>query len=237
MSYNIWHKHMKDNLILQDKNYISAKRASELVGYTRDYVGQLSREGKIDSRMVGRSRFISEESILNHKSLNALNNKKNAELLLINKRSGQTTQIVETSSNTVSEKNTENSNTVNVDKLNSTNNTTKTNPIKRIPSNVLPAISNPILPVVKSAPSPLIDKNIFSGISGTVSNNIVNPVKSAINNSQIISGMPQLSVAGSSVKFGQSINPKSGLVANTSKLYTKENIAIQIKMLLVFQKH
>lgn len=188
---------MKDSLIFEHKKYISAKRASELVGYTRDYVGQLSREGKIDSRMVGRSWFISEESILSHKAQNALNNKKNAELLLANKKNGKTSQIVEATLNPVI------------------------------------VVSNPILPVVKSVPSPLIDKNIFSGISGTVSNNIVNPVKSAINNSQIISGMPQLSVAGSSVKFGQTINSKSGSIANTSKLYTKENMAMAFMSLVI----
>lgn len=58
---------MKDDLIFEGKKYISAKRASKLVSYTRDYVGQLCREGKVESRMVGRSRFISEESILDHK--------------------------------------------------------------------------------------------------------------------------------------------------------------------------
>ncbi len=58
---------MKDDLIFEGKKYISAKRASKLVSYTRDYVGQLCREGKVESRMVGRSWFISEESILNHK--------------------------------------------------------------------------------------------------------------------------------------------------------------------------
>lgn len=61
---------MKDSLILEHKKYISAKQASSLVGYTSDYVGQLCRENKIESKMVGRTWFVSEESILNHKISN-----------------------------------------------------------------------------------------------------------------------------------------------------------------------
>ncbi len=58
---------MKDALILQDKKYISAKRAAVIFGYSSDYVGQLCREGKIECTMVGRSWFVSEESVLKHK--------------------------------------------------------------------------------------------------------------------------------------------------------------------------
>lgn len=58
---------MKDALILQDKKFISAKRAAVIFGYSSDYVGQLCREGKIECTMVGRSWFVSEESVLNHK--------------------------------------------------------------------------------------------------------------------------------------------------------------------------
>ncbi len=62
---------MKDALILQDKKYISAKRAAIIFGYSSDYVGQLCREGKIECTMVGRSWFVSEESVLNHKLSNS----------------------------------------------------------------------------------------------------------------------------------------------------------------------
>ncbi|MEK7213798.1 MAG: hypothetical protein AAB637_01630 [Patescibacteria group bacterium] len=59
---------MKDTLILQDKSYISARRVQELFGYTSDYVGQLCRAGKLDCQIVGRSWFVTEKSIINHKS-------------------------------------------------------------------------------------------------------------------------------------------------------------------------
>lgn len=82
MSYNIWHKHMKDNLILQDKNYISAKRASIIFGYTSDYVGQLCRLGKLECKMIGRSWFVSEESVIKHREAVAsdLNSKVNSNI-------------------------------------------------------------------------------------------------------------------------------------------------------------
>lgn len=60
---------MKDILILEDKTYISAKRVHELFGYTSDYVGQLCRAGKLDSKMVARSWFVTEKSVIDHLSL------------------------------------------------------------------------------------------------------------------------------------------------------------------------
>ena len=59
---------MKDNLILEDKIYISAKRVQELFGYTSDYVGQLCRSGKLECKMIGRSWFVTEKSIIDHRS-------------------------------------------------------------------------------------------------------------------------------------------------------------------------
>lgn len=59
---------MKDNLILEGKNYISARRAALIINYAQDYVGQLCRAGKLDCRMVGRSWFVTEESLLAHRA-------------------------------------------------------------------------------------------------------------------------------------------------------------------------
>jgi hypothetical protein len=50
-------------LELNGKKYISAKRAAMNFGYSTDYIGQLSRGGKIDSVRVGRDRFIEIESL------------------------------------------------------------------------------------------------------------------------------------------------------------------------------
>lgn len=50
-------------LELNGKKYISAKRAAKDFGYTTDYIGQLSRGGKIDSVRVGRDRFVDIESL------------------------------------------------------------------------------------------------------------------------------------------------------------------------------
>src|SRR3989344_5877927 len=60
-------KNMKDTLILEGKNYISARRAAKIINYAQDYIGQLCRAGKLDCRMVGRSWFVTEESLLAHR--------------------------------------------------------------------------------------------------------------------------------------------------------------------------
>ncbi|MDO8579455.1 MAG: hypothetical protein Q7R72_01115, partial [bacterium] len=54
---------MSQPLYFDGKIFISSKRASELGGYTQDYIGQLIRGKKIEARMVGRSWFVSEESL------------------------------------------------------------------------------------------------------------------------------------------------------------------------------
>lgn len=54
-------------LVIDGKNYVSSARAAQLVGYTKDYVGQLARAGKIESKLIGRSWYVSEESITQHK--------------------------------------------------------------------------------------------------------------------------------------------------------------------------
>ncbi len=59
---------MSENSITIDgKEYISADRAARLVGYTKDYVGQLARAGKIKTKRIGRSWYIEEDSINKHK--------------------------------------------------------------------------------------------------------------------------------------------------------------------------
>jgi excisionase family DNA binding protein len=59
---------MSENTVLIDgEEYISSNRAAKLVGYTKDYVGQLARAGKIKAKRVGRSWYIAESSINKHK--------------------------------------------------------------------------------------------------------------------------------------------------------------------------
>ena len=57
---------MSQSLFSDNKKYISAKEASSLTGYSRDYIGQLARSNKIDSKRIGRVWYIGEESILKH---------------------------------------------------------------------------------------------------------------------------------------------------------------------------
>jgi hypothetical protein len=65
--YNYSNKNMKDSLILEGKIYISAKRAAKIINYAQDYIGQLCRSGKLDSKMIGRSWYVTEESLLAHR--------------------------------------------------------------------------------------------------------------------------------------------------------------------------
>ena len=52
---------------MNGEKFISARRAAQEVGYAEDYVGQLCRDGKLPSRMVGRSWYVSRKAILAHK--------------------------------------------------------------------------------------------------------------------------------------------------------------------------
>jgi hypothetical protein len=56
-----------DELTLDDKKYLSSKRAAQITGYAKDYVGQLAREGRVEARLVGRNWYILESSILEHR--------------------------------------------------------------------------------------------------------------------------------------------------------------------------
>jgi hypothetical protein len=78
---------MRNSLILQDKNYVSARRVQELFGYSSDYVGQLCRLGKIEAKMIGRTWFVTEKSIIDHKlSVNDLIREKNKEKRKLSKK-------------------------------------------------------------------------------------------------------------------------------------------------------
>lgn len=56
-----------DELTIGGKTYVSSKRAAEITGYAKDYVGQLCREGQVEARMVGRSWYVLESSIREHR--------------------------------------------------------------------------------------------------------------------------------------------------------------------------
>ncbi len=48
----------RKNITFEGVDYISSKRAAEIMGYTQDYVGQLARSGKISARQIGRGWYI-----------------------------------------------------------------------------------------------------------------------------------------------------------------------------------
>ncbi len=56
-----------DELLIDDKKYLSTKRAAKVTGYAKDYIGQLCREGRVKARQVGRSWYVLETDIRQHR--------------------------------------------------------------------------------------------------------------------------------------------------------------------------
>lgn len=55
-----------DSVVLNGKRYISAKKASDLTGYTNDYIGQLCRANKLPGKVFKHRRFVEETSLFEH---------------------------------------------------------------------------------------------------------------------------------------------------------------------------
>src|SRR3989338_8800619 len=62
---------MNQDLFFDNKKYISVKEASSLTGYSKDYIGQLCRGNKVDSKRIGRVWYVTHDSILSHKNSGA----------------------------------------------------------------------------------------------------------------------------------------------------------------------
>ncbi len=56
-----------DELVIGEKKYISSKQAAKATGYAKDYIGQLCREGRVPARLVGRSWYVLESAIHDHR--------------------------------------------------------------------------------------------------------------------------------------------------------------------------
>lgn len=55
-------------IYFEDKKFVSLKKASEASGYAKDYIGQLCRGGKINSRRVGREWFVDCEDLVSYQN-------------------------------------------------------------------------------------------------------------------------------------------------------------------------
>jgi hypothetical protein len=56
-----------DELLIDEKKYVSSKQAAKITGYAKDYIGQLCREGRVPARLVGRSWYVLEAAIQDHR--------------------------------------------------------------------------------------------------------------------------------------------------------------------------
>ncbi len=56
-----------DEILIEEKKYVSSKQAAKITGYAKDYIGQLCREGRVPARLVGRSWYVLETAIRDHR--------------------------------------------------------------------------------------------------------------------------------------------------------------------------
>lgn len=56
-----------DEIIIEEKKYVSSRQAAKITGYAKDYIGQLCREGRVPARLVGRSWYVLESAIQDHR--------------------------------------------------------------------------------------------------------------------------------------------------------------------------
>ena len=57
---------MSDQITVEGKDYISSKRASEISGYSQDYIGQLARKQLIDAKRIGGLWYVMIDSLTSH---------------------------------------------------------------------------------------------------------------------------------------------------------------------------
>jgi hypothetical protein len=57
---------MDDRLVRNDTTYISTSLAADLTDYSQDYVGQLARDGHIESVKVGHKRFVGRDDVISY---------------------------------------------------------------------------------------------------------------------------------------------------------------------------
>ena len=58
---------MDSSLFFNNKKYLSAKEASKLTGYSKDYISKLCREKTIEGKLLGKNWYVGEDSVLKYK--------------------------------------------------------------------------------------------------------------------------------------------------------------------------
>jgi len=56
-----------DEILIEERKFVSSKRAAKMTGYAKDYIGQLCREGRVPARLIGRSWYVLEAAIQDHR--------------------------------------------------------------------------------------------------------------------------------------------------------------------------
>lgn len=81
-----------DELTIDGKIYVSSKRAAALSGYAKDYIGQLCREGRVESKLVGRSWYVYEPSIREHRFNDDRSKRKDEQESIVEKKGTETSE-------------------------------------------------------------------------------------------------------------------------------------------------
>jgi hypothetical protein len=84
-----------DRIEIEDEWYLDTTAAAEKTGYTKDYVGQLARAGKIKARQLGRAWYVHEKSLLDHKKEVHHSNEDTAPVKTQKKVSQKKTRVVQ----------------------------------------------------------------------------------------------------------------------------------------------
>jgi hypothetical protein len=61
---------LETSVSFDGRDYVLASRAAKLTGYHQDYVGQLARSGKINSRQIGARWYVDRDALIAHKKHN-----------------------------------------------------------------------------------------------------------------------------------------------------------------------
>lgn len=59
---------MSDTITVDEKTYVTSKKAATMTSYTQDYIGQLARSGLIEAQRVGGLWYVNIESLQSYKS-------------------------------------------------------------------------------------------------------------------------------------------------------------------------
>jgi hypothetical protein len=84
----------QDTILVEGQTYTKASALAKEFRYTTDYIGQLCRAGKVDCQLVGRSWYVAESSLLQHKDSRYKELRQDEKSIKINNISPQEGEVI-----------------------------------------------------------------------------------------------------------------------------------------------